>query len=151
MKRLLLSWLWALMLLVTGAAYGGNIPADSKLDETMTLEQVSEMPLPQVLAFQAEMARNNAQRATGTRAKVQSPGHLRLFSAQWCGYCRQAQAWLAQHQVPYQNIDIDTPEGKAEFARSGKKGGIPLLQGPNVEVRGFTAAAYRAALTKPDR
>ena len=149
MKRLQLSWLWALLLMVAGAAYGGNIPADSKLDETMTLEQLPEMPA-QVLAFQAEMERNNAQRGTGTRASARAPGHLRLFSAQWCGYCRQAQAWLAQHQVPYQNLDIDTPEGKAEFARTGKKGGIPLLLGPNVELRGFSAGAYRAAL-RPDR
>ncbi|NPC56276.1 glutaredoxin family protein [Caenimonas soli] len=144
MKRLHLSWLWALLLLVAGAAQSSN------LDKTTTLEQLSETPLPaQVLAFQAEMERNLAQQR-GTRANARSPGHLRLFSAQWCGYCRQAQAWLAANQVPYQNLDIDTPEGMSEFARSGKKGGIPLLLGSNVEIRGFSAGSYRAAL-RPDR
>lgn len=128
-----LSWFWALLLLVAGAAHGSNTPADGKLDgKTFT----------EVVAFAAaEAERGNPPRA----------GHLRLFSARWCGYCRQAQAWLAQHGVPYQNLDIDTPEGMAEFARSGKKGGIPLLLGPNVEVRGFSAGAYRAALAKPAR
>ena len=132
MRRLQVSWLWALLLLVAGAAYGG-IPADGKLDEKTSTE---------ILAFQAAQAE---------RANASRTGHLRLFSAQWCGYCRQAQAWLAANQVPYQNLDIDTREGMAEFVRSGKKGGIPLLLGPNVEVRGFSAGAYRAALRKPDR
>jgi glutaredoxin len=146
MQLLRMSWIWALLLVLASAAYGSNAPAGGVLDGKTTFDAV-EQPLAtpllaDVLAFRAaEIERNNAPRI----------GHLRLFSARWCGYCRQAQAWLAAHNVPYENLDIDTREGMSEFARTGKKGGIPLLLGPDVEVRGFSASSYRAALSKPKR
>ncbi|MBS1189755.1 MAG: Glutaredoxin [Rhodocyclaceae bacterium] len=34
-----------------------------------------------------------------------------LYSASWCGYCRKAKAYLGERGIPYQEIDIDTPEG----------------------------------------
>ena len=147
MKRLHLSWLWAL-LLVASAAYGGDAPdkearAEGQPDKTIALQQLPATPLTtDALKFYAEMERDLARQLTQIDAR---PGYLRLFSARWCGYCRQAQAWLALHRVAYQNLDIDTREGMSEFVRTGKKGGIPLLIGPNVEVRGFSEAAYQRA------
>lgn len=167
MHRLPISWLWPLLLLVAGAAHGGDAiyksvgpdgkvvysqtpPADGKVDKKMTFEQLPATPLPaHVLAFRAEMERNIALKVT--QANAPPTGRLRLFSAQWCGYCKLAQAWLAAHKVPYLTLDIDTPEGMSEFVRTGKKGGIPLLLGPNVDLRGFSEAAYAAALAKPGK
>jgi glutaredoxin len=159
-------YLWALLPLMVGAAHGGDAvykfvgpdgkviysqtpPADGKLDKMMAFEHLPATPLPaHVLAFRAEMERSIAQKVA--QANAPPPDRLRLFSARWCGYCRQAQAWLAAQKVPYQNMDIDTPEGMSEFVLTGK-GSVPLLLGPGIKVRGFSVPAYSAALAKPGK
>ena len=157
-------WLWLLALGLASAHAGDAVyktigpdgkviysqtpPTQGKLDKKMNFEHLPATPLPaHVLQFRAEMERSLAQRQAQANAPV--PAGLRLFSAKWCGYCRQAQSWLAAQQVPYQTLDIDTPEGMSEFVRTGNKGGVPFLLGPGVSLRGFSAPAYAAALGKP--
>ena len=64
-----------------------------------------------------------------------------LYSATWCGYCKRAKAYLAEHNIEYDNIDIDTADGRAAFDRAGK-GGIPLLVSGRKRVRGFRPEGY---------
>ena len=104
--------------------------------------------LDYVLKFRAEMERNMASKTQGDAAPPAAG--LRLFMAKWCGYCRQAQAWLGANGVAYQALDIDTPEGMTAFVRTGNKVAVPLLVGPGVKLQGFKASAYAAALQKPE-
>ena len=59
----------------------------------------------------------------------------------------QAKGYLKQRAVAFQEIDIDTAAGMVEFSRLGK-GGVPLLTGQNLQLRGFSADAYAAALAR---
>jgi len=66
-----------------------------------------------------------------------------LYSAAWCGYCKKARAYLADKGIAYREIDIDTPDGLAAFARAGGGGkGVPLLLAGGRRVQGFSLAAY---------
>jgi len=53
---------------------------------------------------------------------------LTLYSASWCPDCREAKRFLAKHNIPYTDIDIETTPGAAEeiVRRTGKRA-IPQL------------------------
>ena len=48
---------------------------------------------------------------------------LTMYSAPWCHDCRAAKKFLAQHQIPYTEIDIESTPGAADevVARTGKR------------------------------
>ena len=53
---------------------------------------------------------------------------ITLYSAFWCPDCRVARRFLATHNLPYTEIDIETTPGAAAevFRRTGKRA-IPQL------------------------
>ena len=48
---------------------------------------------------------------------------LTLYSATWCRDCREAKRFLAKHNIPYQEIDIESIPGAADtvVANVGKR------------------------------
>jgi mycoredoxin len=48
---------------------------------------------------------------------------LTLYSAAWCRDCREAKKFLAKHNIPYKEIDIEAVPGAADevLANVGKK------------------------------
>lgn len=51
---------------------------------------------------------------------------LLLYSASWCRDCREAKRFLAQHNIPYKEIDIEsTPGASDEVLRNVGKRAIP--------------------------
>jgi len=72
-----------------------------------------------------------------------------LFMAPWCSYCMWAKAYLAAHDIPYREFDVDTPAGQQAFEDTGGtrgvpagKRGIPFLVWNDHQIRGFTASRY---------
>jgi mycoredoxin len=69
---------------------------------------------------------------------------LTVYTAPWCGDCRVAKRWLAQHNINYKEINIEEVPGAAEevIQRTGKRA-IPqfVLNGqwiqPYMPGRGF--------------
>jgi len=48
---------------------------------------------------------------------------LTVYSASWCRDCREAKRFLAQHNIPFQEIDIENTPGAVEqlMANVGKR------------------------------
>jgi glutaredoxin len=48
---------------------------------------------------------------------------LLLYSAAWCRDCREAKRFLAQHSIPFKEVDIEQTPGAAEelIANVGKR------------------------------
>ena len=48
---------------------------------------------------------------------------LTLYSASWCRDCREAKRFLAKHNIPFHEIDIESTPGAAEavVANVGKR------------------------------
>lgn len=48
---------------------------------------------------------------------------LTVYSAPWCGDCREAKRFLAKHNIPYTEIDIESTPGAADevIQRTGKR------------------------------
>jgi mycoredoxin len=43
---------------------------------------------------------------------------LTVYSASWCRDCREAKRFLAKHNIPYNEIDIETTPGAAYAVES---------------------------------
>ena len=51
---------------------------------------------------------------------------LIVYSAPWCHDCREAKRWLAKHNIPYTDINIEAVPGAAdEVVRQTGKRAIP--------------------------
>ena len=123
--------------------YSDRPPAEGKLEKTITYyDQPSSGLSPQVLAYLEQLKGRTAG------SKAASGNGTTLFMAKWCGYCRQAKAFLASRNIPYREFDIDTQEGLAAFAAAEGGKGIPLLIHNNARVRGFSVATYENVLAK---
>jgi mycoredoxin len=48
---------------------------------------------------------------------------LIVYSAPWCGDCREAKRWLAKHNIQYKDINIEVVPGAAQevIRRTGKR------------------------------
>ena len=48
---------------------------------------------------------------------------LIVYSAAWCADCREAKRFLAKHNIPYQDVDIETTPGAVNeiVKRTGKR------------------------------
>ena len=77
-----------------------------------------------------------------------------LYSAEWCGFCKQAAAFLRQQGVVFDLRDIDKDrqaaiELQGKLLRAGLKGGgIPVLDINGTLVIGFNKSRILALLQK---
>jgi glutaredoxin len=100
------------------------------------------------------VSRYDATRGTQARAPALPPtdGSVVLYSAVWCGYCKQAAAWLKRNNVPFIERDVEkTPGAQQELqqklAAAGiPGGGIPVTDWGGSIVVGFDQAAYAKLL-----
>jgi len=48
---------------------------------------------------------------------------LIIYTAPWCSDCREAKRFLAAHQIPYREVDIESTPGAAEevVLQTGKR------------------------------
>ena len=69
-----------------------------------------------------------------------APPELVLYSADWCGVCRNAKAFFGANGIAYREVNIDNDTtGAAEFKRVYGGGGIPLAVAGDKTMRGFSA------------
>lgn len=82
---------------------------------------------------------------------------LTVYSAPWCPDCRIAKQFLAQHNIPYKDIDVEsTPGAIDEVIKNTGKRAIPqfVIDGewvqPYVPGKGFlyTKMAKRLGIAK---
>ena len=122
--------------------YSDQPPTAGHLQKTMKFELASSA-LPASAASYMEQFRKT--HPAGAAPAVAGKG-VTLYSAVWCGYCKQAKAWLGAHGVAYNNIDIDAPGGMAALAQaSGGSTGVPVLVVDGKTMTGFSSSAYDAA------
>ena len=82
------------------------------------------------------------QLAPGTHAE-NAKGKVVLYRTAWCGYCKQAAAYMRQRNIPFVERDIEANAGnKAEYKKLGGGGGVPFIVFGQKTVSGFSEAAF---------
>lgn len=70
-------------------------------------------------------------------------GAVVVYSAEWCGFCKKAKAWLATHGVPFVERDVEKQPGVASELEEKLKqanirgGGVPVIDWSGTVVMGF--------------
>ena len=110
--------------------------------------RISKTTMPVINRYEAEPVSSRSVVA------VQAPYNpnrkeVLLYSAEWCGACRKARAFLDGEGVSYDLLDIDAdPRAKAEVRRILGSVRIPLLDVGGTYISGFAPAEIRRALGK---
>lgn len=66
-----------------------------------------------------------------------------LYSAAWCGYCRQARNYFTDQRIPFAEYDVETSaKGRDDYARLGAHG-VPVIVIGRQRMNGFSAAAFQ--------
>ncbi len=119
--------------------YSDRPPPGGRVEKTMKFDNLPASALPAATTAHLEQQLKNLRASSAAAAPA---GDVVLYSAQWCGYCKKAKAWLAENRVAYREVDIDTPDGMASFAQAGGGKGVPLLLAGGERVQGFSTGAY---------
>ena len=65
-----------------------------------------------------------------------------MYSARWCGVCKQARRYFRDHQVPFREYDVETSDkGRRDFSRLGGRG-VPLILVGSQRMSGFSAGRF---------
>lgn len=99
-------------------------------------------------------ARTRAAREAAAEVASAGSGEVIVFGASWCGACRQAEAYLRQRGVPFEERDIEAdPAARQDMMRRARAAGITANGIPVIDVRGrvmqgFDARAIDRALAE---
>lgn len=90
------------------------------------------------------------QAANAVKA-LAKPGHITMYTTDTCPYCAKARVWLAGHEIPFRECNVDRdPSCRAEFDAQGAPG-VPLMHVQGHWQLGFDAQWLTLALQKPAR
>jgi glutaredoxin len=110
--------------------------------------RISKASMPVINRYEAKTA---SSRSVVAYQAPYNPNRkeVLLYSAEWCGACRKARAFLDSEGVNYDLLDIDAdPRAKAEVRRILGSVRIPLLDVGGTYVSGFAPGEIRRALGK---
>ena len=79
----------------------------------------------------------------GAPAPQDAEGKVVLYRTSWCGYCKRAETYMQQKNIPFVERDIEASStNKAEYTRLGGKGPVPFLVFGSQTMSGFSEGAF---------
>ena len=72
---------------------------------------------------------------------------MKIYTTEWCGFCRAAKAFFKENGVKYREVAVDKDRKAAEemIKKSGQTG-VPVIEVGGKIIVGFDQAALRKAL-----
>lgn len=67
-----------------------------------------------------------------------------MYSTTWCGYCKKAQQYFNEKNIPYEEYDVEkTAKGKKDYqALNGR--GVPIILVGDRRMNGFSVDAFES-------
>lgn len=79
----------------------------------------------------------------GEEGPQDAEGKVVLYRTEWCGYCKQAAAYMQQKNMPFVERDIErNPAYKAEYRRLGGTGPVPFTVFGTRTLSGFSPSSF---------
>jgi len=96
------------------------------------IESYSGPAVVSILEKSAPTARANQPAA--------AKGRVKLLTTSWCGYCRQARAYLNSRGIPFEDLDVEkSAQGKQEY-RDLQGRGVPIILVGDQRMNGYSQA-----------
>lgn len=69
---------------------------------------------------------------------------VRMYSASWCGVCKQARAYFVTNHIPFTEFDVEqSDKGRRDF-KSLHGSGVPIILVGKQRMNGFDAGSFEA-------
>ncbi|HWM44381.1 MAG TPA: glutaredoxin family protein [Burkholderiales bacterium] len=63
---------------------------------------------------------------------------IKMYTTDWCGYCRQAKAFFARQGIRYTELDVEkSPAAREEYQRMGARG-VPVILVGTQRMNGYS-------------
>ncbi|HWA11947.1 MAG TPA: glutaredoxin family protein [Burkholderiales bacterium] len=73
-------------------------------------------------------------------------GGVKIYTTTWCGYCKQAKAYMQARGTRFQEIDVEnSAQGQAEFRAIGGRG-VPVILVGAQRMDGYSQGSLEAML-----
>lgn len=77
---------------------------------------------------------------------------VEIYTTSWCGYCKQAVAYLKSKKVPFVEYDVEKDEAAARrWQELSQGGGVPVAVIGKRVVRGYSRDVYEKILSEGGR
>jgi len=129
-------------------------PAKSNAKETRMKEEGVYWSAPRKEQEQTTRGINTATSPGSMPERKQTPGYggvtVEMYMTSWCGYCKQAGAYVRSLGANLVQYDIDAqPARKAEMKqKSGGRTSVPLIDIGGTIIPGYDPVAIKAAMDK---
>jgi glutaredoxin len=69
--------------------------------------------------------------------------HVVIYTANWCGYCRQAKSFMSANGVSYEEHDVEASQDDARaMRRLNPRGGLPTIAIDGHVMVGFSERSF---------
>lgn len=113
-------------------------PASGKSKKVRVYEESDFAPAPpQQPAAKSPGARKSAQAAPSRKTRFS--GTVEIYVTDWCGYCKQALAYLKSHDIPFVAYNIEKDSAAKQRHKELGARGVPLIIIGANRMSGFSA------------
>ena len=75
---------------------------------------------------------------SGTASAGATRPEVKMYSTDWCGYCRQAKAFFGRQGIRYTELDVEkSPAARDEYQRMGARG-VPVILVGTQRMNGYS-------------
>lgn len=115
-----------------GTVYYTDKPLDKKNPEKIKL-QINSYTSPKVSPFSYDSSLISGYKTTED---------VVMYSTTWCGYCKKAKRYFNQHNISFEEYDVEkSAKGKMDYkALRGR--GVPIILVGNRRMNGFSESSF---------
>lgn len=113
--------------------YGDAPPQDAKTSQ-VKVDAVSSYEGPPQVDNWAAVIRSPAGQSSLARPDSKT---LTTYSTTWCGFCKNARAYLTAKKIPYREVDIEASKANNDQFKQFGGQGIPMFILGERRMRGF--------------
>ncbi|MDH5611299.1 MAG: DUF4124 domain-containing protein [Gammaproteobacteria bacterium] len=85
---------------------------------------------------------------TPLKDRLGKTGKVVMYTASWCGICKQAKSYFVKNRIPHVTYDVEkSSTGRRDFKALGGKSVPVIILGKN-RMNGFTVSKFDAAYKK---